>query len=118
LQTFELSALEYDAAGARREQTYDRAYSRGLAHAVAAKQRNDLARAHFEIDIEKNLASAIRVLEALDAEHQSFPAKIRRPHVGVALDLVGRTDRDSAAVCEHGYSVREAKYGINVMLDE
>src|SRR5262249_11433562 len=88
------------------------------AHAVAAKQRNDLAGPHFEVDTEKNLASTIRALEALDAEHQSFLAKIRRPHAGVALDLVGRTDCDSATACEHGYAVREAKYGIHIMLDE
>ncbi len=58
----------------RRRQAHHRADGRGLAHAVAAEQRDDLALAHFEVDIEQHLAASVAGLQALNLQHHASPS--------------------------------------------
>jgi hypothetical protein len=56
------------------EQPHQRAHRRGLAHAVAAEQGDDLALADVEADIEQHLAGAIGRLQVAHAQHQASPS--------------------------------------------
>src|ERR1700726_3063045 len=71
-------ALEYDAAGALRDQADDRAERRGLAGAVAPEQRHHFAVADLERDVEQDVGRAIMAVEPLDHElHALAPSRWR-----------------------------------------
>jgi len=57
---------EANRSGEWRDQTDDRADGRGLTHAVAAKQRDDLTFADRERNVGQDAAAAIARLQALD----------------------------------------------------
>jgi hypothetical protein len=63
-------AVEMHRAGPRRDDAHDRAHGGGLAHAVAAQQRGDLAGTHAEVDAEEHLARAVRRFQRAHLEHQ------------------------------------------------
>jgi hypothetical protein len=63
-------AVEKDLARAMRQQAHDGPHGRGLAHAVAAEQRDHFGRAHHEVHPEQHLAGAIRRFEPAHREHQ------------------------------------------------
>jgi hypothetical protein len=69
-----IASPEADRPGARRQEAEDGADRRRLAHAVAAEQRHDLARADREVDPEEHLARAIGGLEPADVEQRAHAA--------------------------------------------
>src|SRR5258708_24027286 len=64
-------AIKGDHTRLRRGDAHDRFDGRGLAHAVAAEQADELRGADFERDAEEHLASAIRGLHLAQLEHQA-----------------------------------------------
>ena len=71
-------AFEDDAAGALLDQADDRAKGRRLAGAVAPEQRDHLAIADLERDIEQDMRRTIVAVEILDAElHADSPLRWR-----------------------------------------
>src|SRR5690606_39080185 len=64
------AALEADVAAARTHDPHDGAHRGGLAHAVAAEERDDLAGGDVEVHLEEDLALPVGGLEAADLEHQ------------------------------------------------
>ena len=69
-----LLPAEADRAGARRRQPHDGADGGGLAHAVAAHQRDHLARLDRQRHAEQHLAQAVAGLDAVD-----FKQRLRQP---------------------------------------
>ncbi len=65
---FDPLAAEHDLAASGRMQAADRAHQRRLAHAVAAEERDDLARAHLEVDAVQHLAAAVAGMQAAHRE--------------------------------------------------
>ncbi len=64
-------ATEADAAAARSNEAHQRADGRGLAHAIAAEQRADLAFTYGKIHPEQHGVGAIARLEAGDLQHHA-----------------------------------------------
>ena len=65
----DVAALVLDRAGRRRHQPGQRLQQRGLAGAVAAEQRHDLAFAHVERRVVEDVALAVERVDALEAQH-------------------------------------------------
>src|SRR5215207_3309415 len=65
----ERAALEDDLAAARRHEPHDGVHGRGLAHAVAAQERHDLAGPDRKRDVEQHLRGAVGGLEVRDGQH-------------------------------------------------
>ena len=63
-------AVELRRSVALADDAHDRLQRRRLARAVAAEQRDDLARAHVEIDAVQDVRFAVPGLQALDVEHR------------------------------------------------
>ena len=63
-------AVEADRPSAGRREPHDRAERGGLAGAVAAEQRRDLAARHLERHAAEDLALAVEGLESLDREQR------------------------------------------------
>src|SRR5215218_5027848 len=68
----ERAPLEDDLAAARRNQPHDGVDRRGLAHAVAAQERHDLAGPDRKRDVEQHLRGAVGGLEVRDGQHYSL----------------------------------------------
>ena len=62
------AALEADLAGLDGQQAHEGADRGGLAHAVAAHQAHNLARADGEVDAEQHLRFAVAGLQPRDVE--------------------------------------------------
>jgi hypothetical protein len=63
-------AGEGDRAAPLADDAHDRFQRRGLAGAVAPEQRDDLARAHLEIDAMENMRFAVPGLQPRDGERR------------------------------------------------
>ena len=66
-------AEDRDRALARRRQAHQAAQRRGLAGAVAAEQRDDLALAHLEADAVQDVALAVEGVQAFGLERVLMP---------------------------------------------
>ena len=74
--TRDIPALEHDAAGALRDQPDDGAKGGGLAGAVAPQQRDHLAVADLERDVEQDVSGTVMTVEPLDRElHAGAPSR-------------------------------------------
>jgi hypothetical protein len=69
-QALDALAGEAHFATGRRHQPHDRFHRRRLARAVAAEQRHDLARAHFERDAVQDMGAAVEGVQIGDLQHQ------------------------------------------------
>ena len=63
-----------DAAATRRREAKNGAHRGGLAHAVAAQQRRDLALAHLEVDAKEHLARAVAGLQSVHLQQRAHAA--------------------------------------------
>ncbi len=70
-QTVQRTPAEVDAARLDRHEAHHRAHGGGLAHAVAAKQRDHTARRHLERDTEQHLAEAVRSFDGLEPQRHA-----------------------------------------------
>ena len=115
----QLLAVERRAAAARRQQTHQGADRRGLAHAVAAEQRHDLAGADVEAHVEQHLRGAVAGCEFFDREHAlHLLAEIGGDHLRVGAHLRRRAARQDAAVDQHRDAVRQREHRVHVVLDQ
>ncbi len=74
----DVPALEHDAAGAAFDQPDDGAEGSGLAGAVAPEQRDHLALADLERDVEQDVGGAVMAVEPFDRElHDGAPSRWR-----------------------------------------
>ena len=62
---------KHHAAGAQGQLAQQRAKQRGLAHAVAAQQGDDLAGLDAEVHAEQHLAGSVAALHGLHFEHHA-----------------------------------------------
>jgi hypothetical protein len=67
----EVDAVELHAAAAGRHQAADDAVQRGLAGAVAAEQRHDLAAVHLQVDAPQHVGATISATQAAHLEQRA-----------------------------------------------
>src|ERR1700704_658117 len=73
-----IPSLERNTAGALRDETNDGAKGRGFSGAVTAEQRDHLAVAHFQRNVEQDMRRAVMAVEILHAElHADVPSRWR-----------------------------------------
>jgi hypothetical protein len=70
-KTRDRSAVKINLAAARTQKAHDGFDRRGLAHAVAAEQGDDLTAPDLERDVEEHLRDSVGGLEVFDREHQA-----------------------------------------------
>src|SRR5215510_1232916 len=78
-QARDVLAAEQNAAAARRREADDRADQRGLADAVAAEHRDDLAPADPQRDTLQDVAVAVVGVDVLDVKHRPSPDRSPPP---------------------------------------
>ena len=112
------------------DQADDGAKGRGLAGAVAPEQRDHLALADLERNIEQDMGRAVIAVEVFDRElhaRRSLAvagvidqplAEIDGADLRVAPDLLGRAFGDQAAAIEHQDAVGVFEHHVHVVLGE
>ena len=68
-QPDERDALEGGTSAAGGQQTHEGANGGGLAHSIAAEERDDFARSDAQADVEQHLRRAVGGLQMIDCEH-------------------------------------------------
>ena len=112
-----------DRALARRRQARDRPQRGGLARAVGADHRDDLALVHGQRDALQRLDVAVVGVDVLDLEQRHQPVAAWVAEVGlddavVVADLLGQPLGDLLAVVEHGDVLGHAHHDLHVVLDQ
>src|SRR5258708_12114237 len=96
-------AFENGTPAAGGEQTHNGTNGRGLAHSVAAEQRDDFTSSDAESDVEEDLRRAIGGLQLLDPEHPSLHlvADIARNNTRIAAPRGAHAPRATPALQQY-----------------